>query len=78
MEHPRMDDIHMTVPPHYQYKVLLNEPWTPHPRRRWDSNIMEDTHRLLPHNTLMAINNIRLYLHVTHLSEITDTSGLFI
>jgi len=59
-------------------KILLNEPWTPHPRRRWDRNIMEDTHRLLPHNTLMALNNVRLYLCVTYLSEITDASGLYI
>jgi len=39
---------------------------------------MEDAHRLLPHNTLTAINNVRLYLRITYLSEITDASGLFI
>ncbi len=25
-------------------KILLDEPWTPHPRRHRDSNIMEDAH----------------------------------
>jgi len=43
-----------------------------------DSNIMEDAHQLLPHNTLMAINDVRLYLRVTYLSKIRDASGLFI
>jgi len=60
-------------------KILLSDPWTPRPRRINDRNIMEDALEFLPSNTnLCALNNVRLYLHVTFLSEITDASGNFI
>jgi len=39
---------------------------------------MDDACRLLPTANLQAINNVRLFLHITYLSEITDTSGLCI
>jgi len=59
--------------------ILLQNPWVPRPRRINDRNIMEDALEFLPTNTnLCALNNVRLYLHVTFLSEITDASGTFI
>jgi len=39
---------------------------------------MEDALMLLPDANHKAINNVHLYLRVTYLSEITDSSGLFI
>jgi len=59
-------------------KILISKLWTPHPCWRHDRNIMEDARRLLPTANLQAINNVRLFLRVTYLSEITDASGLCI
>jgi len=56
-------------------KIVLHQPWTPAPRRVHDRNIMEDVYNHLPNANYKAINNVRLYLRVTYLSEITDASG---
>ncbi len=39
---------------------------------------MDDVHSSLPNANYNAINNVRLYLRVTYLSEITDASGITI
>ncbi len=55
--------------------IELQQPWVPLPRREYDRNIMDDVHSRLPHADLAAINNVRLYLKVFFLSEITDANG---
>jgi len=53
----------------------LQSPWTPSPQRANNHNIMDDVTQLLPDADHKAINNVRLYLRITYLLEITDTSG---
>jgi len=39
-------------------KILIAHPWTPHPCRGNDRNIMDDLRRMLPSANLTAINNV--------------------
>jgi len=55
--------------------IVLQKPWVPQPRCLNDRNIMEDVLRSAPYTDQAAINNIRLYLRVFFLSEITDANG---
>jgi len=59
-------------------QIRICDPWTPRPQQHNDRNIMEDAHSLLPTINLRALNNVRLYLRVTYLSEISDACGQFI
>jgi len=55
--------------------ICLQNPWTPSPCQVNNQNIMDDVQQELPKENHSAINNIRIYLQITHLSEITDASG---
>jgi len=53
----------------------MQQPWTPSLWRINDWNIMDDVKAQLPKADLNAINNIRMYLQIMNLSEITNASG---
>jgi len=55
--------------------ITLHHPWVPLPRRVNDQNIMDDVIRIMPNANTDAINNVRLYLRVFFLSEITEANG---
>jgi len=55
-------------------KICLQHPWIPSPWWVNDHNIMDNIKCCLPNADHKAINNVRLYLCVTYLSEIMDAS----
>jgi len=54
--------------------IHLWSSWTPSLCCVNNCNIMDDVNQLLPNADHKAINNVRLYLHITYLSEIMDAS----
>jgi len=55
-------------------KVILSNSWIPVMQWQHDQCIMEDVQLLLPVTNHIVINNVRLFLWVTMLSEITNAS----
>jgi len=72
----------MTTTRHFLHSINamieLQKPWVPLPRRVNDRNIMDDVQSRLMNADQSAINNVRLYLQVFFLSEITDANGITI
>jgi len=55
--------------------ITLHHPWVPLPCQVNDHNIMDDVICLMPNANAEAINNVRLYLCIFFLSEITEANG---
>jgi len=55
--------------------ITLQHLWIPLSCRVNDHNIMDDIIKQMPHANTSAINNVRLYLHIFFLSEITNANG---
>jgi len=59
-----------------QGKVILERPWKVHPRRQHDRYIMDDILGLrLPKSQSIQLQSVRLYLHITLLSELVNHCG---
>jgi len=74
----RLDDHHPPLPAQYQCDDRVTETMGPPTTEVNDQNIMDDVQCRLPHADQLAINNVRLYLQVFFLSEITNANGITI
>jgi len=56
-------------------KICLQNPWTPKDWRVHNHCIMDNAMQCRPSSLLKTVNSVRMYLCVSLLSEISDSSG---